>query len=77
MVATPDDRWGSKVTAVVSTRGGKRPSLEDIQEEARKHIAGYKLPRELHIVDEVPRGPNGKPDYKTALAKALSMEFVA
>ena len=50
--------------------------LENIQEEARKHIAGYKVPRELHIIDEIPRAPSGKPNYKAAEEMALSMDFV-
>lgn len=71
VVATPHERWGSQVTAVISTRNGARPSLESIQEEARKLIAGYKLPRQLHIADEIARLPNGKPDYKWAKQYAL------
>jgi acyl-CoA synthetase (AMP-forming)/AMP-acid ligase II len=77
VVATPDERWGEKVTAVVAARGTSRPTLEALQEEARKHIAGYKVPRELHLVPEVPRGVNGKPDYKTARAMALSGSYRA
>ncbi|MEH6550985.1 MAG: acyl-CoA synthetase [Pseudomonadales bacterium] len=72
VVATPDERFGSKVTAVISTRHEKVLDLNNVQEEVRKHIAGYKVPRELHIVAEVPRAPNGKPDYKTTLAVALA-----
>ncbi|MCB1704086.1 MAG: acyl-CoA synthetase [Halioglobus sp.] len=72
VVATPDERFGSKVTAIVSTRADARPSLASVQEEARKHIAGYKIPRELHIVPEVPRAPSGKPAYPKALELALS-----
>lgn len=75
VVATPDERFGSKVTAVVAARGDARLSLEDVQEEARKHIAGYKVPRELHIVDEVPRAPSGKPAYPKALEMALSGDY--
>jgi acyl-CoA synthetase (AMP-forming)/AMP-acid ligase II len=72
VVATPDQRFGSKVTAVVAARAGTQLTLESVQEEARKHIAGYKLPRELHIVDEVPRAPSGKPAYPKALEIALA-----
>lgn len=75
VVATPDERWGQKVTAVVAPRAGRRPSLESLQEEARRHVAGYKVPRELHLVPEVPRGPNGKPDYAKARAMALSGQY--
>jgi len=72
VVATPDERLGSKVTAVVATRAGEALDLQALQTEARKHIAGYKVPRELHIVAEVPRAPSGKPAYPKALEIALS-----
>jgi acyl-CoA synthetase (AMP-forming)/AMP-acid ligase II len=71
VVATPHERWGSQVTAVISTRDGAKLTLEEIQEEARKYIAGYKVPRELHIAAEIMRQPNGKPDYKWAKQFAL------
>ena len=44
------------------------------QEEARKHVAGYKVPRELHIVEEIPRAPSGKPAYPKAREIALSRD---
>lgn len=74
VVATPDERFGSKVTAVIATRGDKKLTLAEVQEEARKHISGYKVPRELHIVAEVPRAPSGKPAYPKAKEIALSGE---
>ena len=75
VVDTPDDRFGSKVTAVVAARKGSVLSLESIQEEARKHVAGYKVPRELHIVPEIPRAPSGKPAYPKAKEIAVSGEY--
>ncbi|AQA19071.1 AMP-binding protein [Halioglobus japonicus] len=75
VVATPDERFGSKVTAVVALRGDAAVSLAEVQEAAREHIAGYKVPRELHVVDEVPRAPSGKPAYPKALEIALSGDF--
>jgi acyl-CoA synthetase (AMP-forming)/AMP-acid ligase II len=72
VVATPDERFGSKVTAVVSPRGNAQLDLASVQEDARKHVAGYKVPRELHVVDEVPRAPSGKPAYPKALEIALA-----
>ncbi len=77
VVATPDERLGSKVTAVVAARDGHALDLQTLQEEARKHIAGYKVPRELHIVAEVPRAPSGKPAYPRALEIALSGQYRA
>ena len=75
VVATPDERFGSKVTAIVSTRGDTSLSLQSAQDEARKHIASYKIPRELHIVEEVPRAPSGKPAYQEALEIALEGKY--
>ena len=75
VVDTPDERFGSKVTAVIATRGDASLSLEQIQEEARKHVAGYKVPRELHVVPEVPRAPSGKPAYPKAKDLALSGDY--
>ncbi|MFT4614349.1 MAG: acyl-CoA synthetase (AMP-forming)/AMP-acid ligase II [Bacteroidia bacterium] len=75
VVDTPDNRFGSKVTAVVATRGNSSVTLESIQEEVRKHVAGYKVPRELHIVAQIPRAPSGKPAYKKAKELALGGDF--
>lgn len=72
VVATPHERWGEQVTAVISTRNNKTPLLESLQDEARKHIAGYKIPRALFIADTIGRLPNGKPDYTWAKQFALS-----
>ena len=75
VVGTPDERWGSKVTAVVAARDGKSLSLEEVQAQAREHIAGYKLPRDLHVVAEIPRAPSGKPNYAAAKELALSGSY--
>jgi 3-oxocholest-4-en-26-oate---CoA ligase len=65
----PDERWGQTVAAIVQPRvGHKAPTLEAIQEHCRASIAGYKVPRRLHVVDVVERSPSGKPDYQWAAA---------
>jgi 3-oxocholest-4-en-26-oate---CoA ligase len=66
VVGVPDDRWGQKVAAVVQPRAGAAASLEEIQAHCRSKIAGYKVPRELHVVDQMQRSPSGKPDYPWA-----------
>ncbi|MFA5882995.1 MAG: acyl-CoA synthetase [Acidimicrobiia bacterium] len=71
VVGVPDERWGQRVAAVVQPRPGTEPDLEAVQDECRKHIAGYKLPREIHYVDRIERSPSGKPDYRWAAAIAL------
>ncbi|MGW0173215.1 acyl-CoA synthetase [Rhodococcus sp. NPDC003322] len=74
VVGVPDERFGNRVAAVVATRDGARPSLNDIVAAARKEIAGYKVPRSLWFVDEIKRSPAGKPDYKWATAQTESRD---
>jgi acyl-CoA synthetase (AMP-forming)/AMP-acid ligase II len=70
VVGLPDDRWGQRVVAVAAAAPGATPDLEILREHARTSLAGYKLPRELIIVDVVERTPAGKADYKWARATA-------
>jgi acyl-CoA synthetase (AMP-forming)/AMP-acid ligase II len=70
VVGVPDERWGSRVAAIVQPRPGQRPTLDDLAAHCRAHIASYKIPRELHLVEQVRRSPSGKPDYPWALALA-------
>ena len=65
VVGTPDERWGERVVAIVAA-DGPAPTLEELQLHCRAHLAGYKVPRCLHLVEEVRRSPSGKPDYEWA-----------
>jgi acyl-CoA synthetase (AMP-forming)/AMP-acid ligase II len=71
VVGVPDDRWGERVTAVVQARPGRTPVLDELVEHCRTRIASYKIPRQVFLVDTVPRLPNGKPDYPRAKSTAL------
>ncbi len=66
VVGVPDERWGQRVAAVVQPRDGEAPSVADLAEHCRAYVAGYKVPKELHLVAEVVRSPSGKPDYPWA-----------
>jgi len=66
VVGVPDERWGERVAAVIEARPGHSVTLEELDTHARGHIAGYKVPRELHVVDKIERSPSGKPDYPWA-----------
>jgi acyl-CoA synthetase (AMP-forming)/AMP-acid ligase II len=76
VVGLPDDRWGERVAALLQPRPGRTPSLDALQSHCRTVIAGYKVPREVLLVEEVPRLPNGKPDYRTAKARAKELAGV-
>jgi len=70
IVGVPDDRWGERVAAIVQLRPGESLTLEELDAHCRTLIAGYKVPRELHVVDHVVRHPSGKPDFPWAKAVA-------
>jgi fatty-acyl-CoA synthase len=71
VVGVPDDRFGERVTAVISARPGQSIDEAALVAFARQRLAGYKMPRRLVVVDEVHRAANGKADYKWAKDTAL------
>jgi fatty-acyl-CoA synthase len=66
VVGLPDERFGERVVAVTSLRDGASASPDDVITFTADHLAGYKLPRQILLVDQVRRAPNGKADYKWA-----------
>jgi acyl-CoA synthetase (AMP-forming)/AMP-acid ligase II len=66
VVGVPDEQFGARVVAVVAAVDGSRPRIDALQEHCRAHLAGYKVPREVFVVDSVVRTPAGKPDYAWA-----------
>ena len=49
------------VAYVVPAELGSPPSLEDLRAFGREQLSAAKLPRELRLVDEIPRSAGGKP----------------
>jgi fatty-acyl-CoA synthase len=62
----PSERWGNEVVAIVHLRAETRVTNQDLIEEAAKHIARYKLPKDFVYVDHIVRSPSGKADYRWA-----------
>jgi len=62
-IGIPNDEWGEEVKAVVTLRPGFEPGADlsrEILAFARERLAGFKTPRTLDFVDELPRSPAGK-----------------
>jgi fatty-acyl-CoA synthase len=66
VVGLPDERFGQRVAAVVATASGTSLTLDELNGFLKGRFAGYKIPRQLHLVDEVQRTAVGKSDYKWA-----------
>lgn len=60
VIGIPDERFGEAVMAFVVLRHGAVASEEEIIAACRAGLAGFKLPRRIRFVDEVPRNPSGK-----------------
>jgi acyl-CoA synthetase (AMP-forming)/AMP-acid ligase II len=66
VIGTPDDRLGQQVTAVVQPREGHVPTLDELNKHLRAKLSGYKLPRSMTLVPEIPRHATGKANYPKA-----------
>ena len=56
----PHPRWGEQVTAWVVPRAGARVSEAELVTHARTLLAGYKCPKQVFTLTELPRDPLGK-----------------
>ena len=60
VIGLPDARWGERIAAVVVRRPGAPVTAEELVALARSHLAGFKTPRRVEFVDELPRNAAGK-----------------
>ena len=56
---------------MVEPASDDQPTLGELSEHGRAHLAASKAPRELVVVDSIGRAPNGKVDYKAVKDRAL------
>ncbi len=60
VVGTPDPLWGEVVHAFLVLRQGHFLTREMVVEHCRRKLAGYKKPRRITFLDQIPRNPSGK-----------------
>ncbi len=59
-IGVPDDEWGESVKAVLVLKEGETATAEEIIGYCRQHLAGYKIPRSVDFVSELPKTDTGK-----------------
>ncbi len=60
VVGLPHERWGEMVTAMVVPRAGATVNAAELELFCRERLAGFKVPRRVEVVSELPRNPMGK-----------------
>ena len=70
VVGLPDDIWGEAVTAFAVLHEGAAADEAALIAHAHAHLAGYKAPKSVRLVDSIPLSPVGKP-----LRRALREPF--
>lgn len=68
--ALPDPKWVEAVTAAVVLKQGARTTGDDIRAYLADRIAGYKVPKVIHITHSLPKNPSGK-----ILKRALRQDY--
>jgi long-chain acyl-CoA synthetase len=74
VIGVPDDRWGETVLAIIVPKPDANLNSEDITAFCADRIAGYKKPRRIEFVSELPQNSIGKIDKKKLREKYWSKE---
>lgn len=64
VVGLPDPEWGEIVAAMVELRPGTKLGEPELAAHARQHLAGYKQPRRIQFVAQLPQTASGKIERK-------------
>ena len=60
VVGVPDPKWGENVTAVIVLKPGMTATEAEIIAAVKDHLAGYKKPKRVFFIDEMPKTVSGK-----------------
>jgi fatty-acyl-CoA synthase len=67
VIGVDDEDFGQRLAAYVVAAPGARPTADELKAHVKAQLARYKVPRDVHFLDELPRNPTGK-----LLRKALA-----
>ena len=73
VVGVPNERFGEAVTAIIEPASGATVDAPALIEWAKGHLASYKTPRTVVLVESVGRSPAGKVDYNRLRATAVAV----
>ncbi len=60
VVGVPDKRWGERPKAYVVLKEGAKASAEELTGHVRERLAGFKVPDQVDVIDELPKTSTGK-----------------
>jgi long-chain acyl-CoA synthetase len=60
VIGVPHEEYGEEVAAAVALKDGASVSPDELRDYVREQVAAYKYPRQVWIVDDLPKGPTGK-----------------
>ncbi len=60
VIGVPHDQYGEEIGAAISLKPGSAATVAELRDFVRERVAAFKYPRQVWIVDELPKGPTGK-----------------
>ncbi len=60
VIGIPDEIYGEQVIAVVTAKSGPDPAQDELMDFCRGSIGGYKIPKEIYVVESLPKSALGK-----------------
>ena len=60
LLGVDDDQYGQRLVAFVVLADGSATTTDELKAHVRENLANYKVPRDITMLDELPRSSTGK-----------------